>query len=120
MQLHPLQCTMSCISTRSGFIELGEIRNTTWRTMSKGHVRVKSKNFIENVMFLAVITRPRFDSEGNCIFDGKIGIFAFTYVEPAKRKSRNRPRCIISLENMFTLIHASYFQFEEFYFSCFL
>jgi AraC-like DNA-binding protein len=32
---------------------------------------VKSKNFVEKVMFLAVITRPRFDSEGNCIFDGK-------------------------------------------------
>ncbi|GJN32111.1 hypothetical protein PR202_gb20585 [Eleusine coracana subsp. coracana] len=55
---------------------------------------VKSKNFIEKVMFLTVITRPRFDSEGKCIFDGKIGIFPFTYVEPAQRNSRNRPRGI--------------------------
>jgi hypothetical protein len=62
------------------------------------HQAVKSKKFIEKVMFLAVITRPRFDSVGNCIFDGKIGIFAFTYVEPAKRKSRNHPRGMISLE----------------------
>jgi hypothetical protein len=36
---------------------------------------VKSKNFIEKVIFLAVITRPRFDSEENCIFDGKNKFF---------------------------------------------
>ena len=53
---------------------------------------VKSKNFIEKVMFLAVVTRPRFDADGNCTFDGKLGIFPFVYVEPAKRKSPNRPR----------------------------
>ncbi|CAN6163707.1 unnamed protein product [Urochloa humidicola] len=56
------------------------------------HREVKSKNFIEKVMFLAVVTRPRFDANGNCTFDGKLGIFPFTYVEPAKRKSPNRPR----------------------------
>ncbi|GJN18557.1 hypothetical protein PR202_gb05729 [Eleusine coracana subsp. coracana] len=53
---------------------------------------VKSKNFIEKVMFLAVITRSRYNNDGHCIFDRKIGIFPFTIVEPAKRKSRNRPR----------------------------
>ncbi|KAF8715545.1 hypothetical protein HU200_027203 [Digitaria exilis] len=53
---------------------------------------VKSKNFIEKVMFLAVVTRPRFDENGNCTFDGKLGVFPFVYVEPAKRKSPNRPR----------------------------
>jgi len=47
---------------------------------------VKSKKFIEKVMFLAVVTRPRFDADGNCTFNGKLGIF------PAKRKSPNRPR----------------------------
>jgi hypothetical protein len=32
------------ISTRSGFIELGEIRNTTWRTTSEGYAgRLKVK-----------------------------------------------------------------------------
>jgi len=36
---------------------------------------VKSKNFIEKVMFIAVVTRPRYDANGNCTFDGKIGIF---------------------------------------------
>lgn len=56
------------------------------------HREVKSKNFIEKVMFLAVITRPRFDANGHCIFDGKLGIFPFTYTEPAKRWSPNRDR----------------------------
>jgi len=45
---------------------------------------VRSKNFIEKVMFLAVVSRPRFDSDGNCTFHGKIGIFSFVYVEPAQ------------------------------------
>jgi hypothetical protein len=35
---------------------------------------VKSKNFIEKVMFLGVKARPRFEN-GVCTFDGKIGIF---------------------------------------------
>ena len=52
---------------------------------------VKSKNFIEKVMFLGVKARPRFEN-GICTFDGKIGIFPFTYLEPAKRKSPNRPK----------------------------
>ena len=53
---------------------------------------VKSNNFIEKVMFLVVVTRPRYDANGNCTFDGKIGIFPFVKVEPAKRKSPNRER----------------------------
>jgi len=56
------------------------------------HREVKSKNFIEKVMFLAIVARPRFDQNGNCIFDGKLGVFPFVYVEPAKRRSENRPR----------------------------
>lgn len=51
----------------------------------------KSKNFIEKVMLLAAIARPRFDGDGNVTFSGKIGIFPFTFVEPAKRRSANRP-----------------------------
>ncbi|XP_062203760.1 uncharacterized protein LOC133905955 [Phragmites australis] len=52
---------------------------------------VKNKNFIEKVMFLAAIARPRFDEEGNETFSRKIGIFPFTYTEPARRSSVNRP-----------------------------
>ncbi|XBJ06018.1 hypothetical protein VPH35_024697 [Triticum aestivum] len=50
----------------------------------------QSKNFIEKVMFLAAVARPRFDANGTMIFDGKLGIWPFTYQEAAKRKSKNR------------------------------
>jgi len=51
----------------------------------------QSKNFIEKVMVLTAVARPRFDSAGNCTFSGKIGTWSFTTVEPAKRSSVNRP-----------------------------
>lgn len=50
----------------------------------------KSKRFITKVMFMAAVARPRFDADGNEEFSGKIGIFPFTYKEPAKRNSKNR------------------------------
>ena len=51
----------------------------------------KSKNFIDKVMFLAAIERPRYDGDGNVTFSGKIGLFPFTSVEPAKKRSVKRP-----------------------------
>jgi hypothetical protein len=54
------------------------------------HRTCKSKNFIAKVMFLVAQARPRFDAQGNEIFDGKIGIFPFVTKEPAKRTSANR------------------------------
>ncbi|XP_023760264.1 uncharacterized protein LOC111908693 [Lactuca sativa] len=50
----------------------------------------KSKKFITKVMFLAAVARPRFDSSGNEVFSGKIGIYPFTTLVPAKRSSKNR------------------------------
>ncbi|KAJ0854273.1 hypothetical protein HanRHA438_Chr14g0660821 [Helianthus annuus] len=50
----------------------------------------KSKKFITKVMFLAAVARPRYDASGNEVFSGKIGIFPFTTLEPAKRSSKNR------------------------------
>ena len=50
----------------------------------------QSKNFIPKVMFLAAISRPRFDTQKTEIFSGKIGIFPFVTQEPAKRTSVNR------------------------------
>jgi hypothetical protein len=50
----------------------------------------RSKNFIGKVMFLAAIARPRFDSQKNELFSGKIGIWPFVTQEPAKRSSVNR------------------------------
>ncbi|XP_058759685.1 uncharacterized protein LOC131633000 [Vicia villosa] len=54
------------------------------------HRTCKSKNFISKVMFLAAVARPRFDSEGNETFSGKIEIFPFVNEQPAKRSSANR------------------------------
>ena len=52
----------------------------------------KHKSHIPKVMFLAAVARPRFDAEGKCIFDGKIGIWPFVETVPAKRSSANRAR----------------------------
>lgn len=50
----------------------------------------RSKNNIPKLMFLAVTARPRFNVEGVCIFDGKIGCFPLVTYERAKRSSVNR------------------------------
>ncbi|XP_056845974.1 uncharacterized protein LOC130497082 [Raphanus sativus] len=53
------------------------------------HQTCQSKYYIGKVMFLAAMAHPRFDEEGNELFDGKIGIFLFVTLEP-KRNSKNR------------------------------
>jgi hypothetical protein len=53
--------------------------------------KVQNKNFITKVMFLAAVARPRFDDDGLCIFDGKIGIWPFVEKVRAARRSTNRP-----------------------------
>ncbi|MEN9567564.1 MAG: hypothetical protein RLZZ69_2760 [Cyanobacteriota bacterium] len=50
----------------------------------------KSKRFIEKVMFLAAVARPRFDHSRKKFFDGKVGIWPFVIQEPAQRNSKNR------------------------------
>jgi hypothetical protein len=40
-------------------------------------------------MFLAAVARPRYDPEGECTFDGKIGMFPFVKRVAAKRTSKN-------------------------------
>jgi hypothetical protein len=37
---------------------------------------IQNKNYIGKVMFLVAVARPRYDDEGNMIFDGKIGCWA--------------------------------------------
>ncbi|WOG98144.1 hypothetical protein DCAR_0417485 [Daucus carota subsp. sativus] len=64
------------------------------------HRVCKSKNFVEKVMFLAAVARPRFDSEGNVKFSGKIGIYPFVTKEPAKRNSINRAAGTIETKAM--------------------
>ncbi|XP_026436146.1 uncharacterized protein LOC113334008 [Papaver somniferum] len=47
------------------------------------------KRFIPKIMFTAAVARPQYDSSGNLIFDGRIGIWAMVKV-PAARNSKNR------------------------------
>ncbi|XP_019097494.1 PREDICTED: uncharacterized protein LOC109131248 [Camelina sativa] len=60
----------------------------------------QSKNYIGKVMFLAAMARPRFDGEGNEVFSGKIGVFPFVTMQPAKRRSRNREAGTLELKPM--------------------
>jgi hypothetical protein len=41
------------------------------------HRTVHNKNAIGKVMFFSVVGRPRFDDEGTCYFDGKLGTWPF-------------------------------------------
>ncbi|KAF0718359.1 Aste57867_1740 [Aphanomyces stellatus] len=43
-------------------------------------------------MFLAAVSRPRFDINMKCIFDGKIGVWPFVEQSSAARSSKNRPK----------------------------
>jgi hypothetical protein len=47
------------------------------------HRIVRNKNAIEKVMFLSALGRHLYDEQGNCISDGKVGLWPFV------RKVRN-------------------------------
>jgi hypothetical protein len=50
----------------------------------------KNKGHIQKIMFISAMARPRYDAEGNCIFDGKIGVWAYVEWVQAQKKSANR------------------------------
>lgn len=52
------------------------------------HRTCKSKNFITNVMFLAAIAHPRFDSDGNIAFSVKVGIWPAICHKRAGQKNK--------------------------------
>lgn len=56
----------------------------------KPQPKCKSKRFMIKVMFLTVVARPRFDENGVCTFDGKIGTWPFVKWEQAINNSKNR------------------------------
>ena len=60
----------------------------------------KSKRFIEKVMFLCAVARPRHDTTTNSSFDGKLGIWPFVEMVPAQRSSRNRPAGTLEMKNI--------------------
>jgi hypothetical protein len=41
------------------------------------HRTVHNKNRIGKIMFLSAVGRPIYDDAGNCIFDGKLGVWPF-------------------------------------------
>ena len=82
----------STLHTEPKFIEMDNIihldekwYNATKKNMTfylhpdedEPHRTVRNKNSIGKVMFLTAVAKPRYDNEGNCTFDGKIGIWAF-------------------------------------------
>jgi hypothetical protein len=51
----------------------------------------QNKDHLIKVMFLCAIARPRYDAAGECIFDGKIGMWPFVETRIARRSSPHRP-----------------------------
>ena len=59
--------------------------------------RITRKN-TQDVLILTAIARSRFDSDGSCTFDGKIGCFPLVTYEVAKRSNANRPAGMIEMK----------------------
>ena len=59
--------------------------------------RITRKNTLD-VLILTAIARSRFDSDGSCSFDGKIGCFPLVTYEVAKRSNANRPAGMIEMK----------------------
>lgn len=64
----------------------------------KPHRSAEKKNFIEKIMFLRTIVRPRYNPETRSYFDGKIGIWQFVVFEAAQRSLRNKPAGILKMK----------------------
>ncbi len=110
-----LKCCLSFIDSRSLiFSSMNNIVHIDekWFYMTKAVKKVyisdnetvenrsgRNRRFIPKVMFLSAVVRPRFDGDGDCIFDGKLGIWAFTKIVPAQRSSKNRSK--FTLEHHF-------------------
>ncbi|KAG2913298.1 hypothetical protein PC129_g8854 [Phytophthora cactorum] len=62
-------------------------------------------------MFRAAVARPRDDSNGQVVFDGKIGIWDFTKQKVALRNSVNRPKGTLETKNLSTVDRAVYKQY---------
>jgi hypothetical protein len=53
---------------------------------------IRNKQHRTKVMFLPAVSHPCFNVDGNCTFDGKIGMWPFVVRQPAQRASVNRLR----------------------------
>ncbi|XP_074293213.1 uncharacterized protein LOC141620174 [Silene latifolia] len=64
------------------------------------HRTVQSKHFIQKVMFMCAVTRPKYGPNGEVVFDGKLGIWPFVQTVPAKRNSKNRVAGTLETKNI--------------------
>ncbi len=48
----------------------------------------RSKRFFPKVMFLSAAARPQFYEIDDCVFDGKLGIWAFSELKWVERSSK--------------------------------
>ena len=60
---------------------------------------VKRKSHITKVMFLCTVVRLHFNPSANSWWDGKLGIWPIGDWEPAKQKSKNRPKGTLVWKN---------------------
>jgi len=67
---------------------------------NKIKAKAQHKSHITKVMFLTAVARPRFNNNGECTFDGKIGMWPFVEKLPAKRNSKNRPKGTLETKNV--------------------
>ena len=63
------------------------------------HRQTRSKRYVQKVMFLCAVARPRYDSHQNRMWDGKLGIWPFAELRPAKRASANRAAGTLEWKN---------------------
>lgn len=57
-------------------------------------------NKIGKVMFLTAVARPRYDTDGNVTFSGKIGVWPFVTEVAAQRRSENRERGVLEIKSL--------------------
>ena len=53
---------------------------------------VQHKSFLTKIIFLCAVARPRYNTNKNAWFDGKIGIWPIGKWEPVKRSSKKRAK----------------------------
>jgi hypothetical protein len=75
--------------------------------------RVISKQHITKVMFLCAVARPRFNNDGNCTFNGKIGMWPFVDHIPAARTSKNREKGTLVTKS----INVNYSTYKNYFFN---
>ena len=95
-----MTCLIGSIWMRSGFSSPKRRRDISPSPEGENPKHcIKHKSHITKVMFLCAIVHPRFNPSANSWWDGKLGIWPIGDWEPAKHKSKNRPRGTLVWKN---------------------